>query len=242
MNCPRPVRSRAISAAMIEKAACAPALGSPWNVAETSAGDSPAVAAQHRVACDGLHRRAVALEVAVRPAQPEAREARHHEPRVQLRQRVPAAEEAVDDARGVVLDVRVGNAHEVEEQLAAGLAAQVEGDALVAARGVVEGVAAVPEALADVAAGEARAHRALRLLPRHVADVAAGGREVLDRLDLDHLGAEVGEHERAGRPRPHDCLREDAQPREGARVVRGVGRGGHQTTFRWRRTATSCLV
>ena len=29
MNCPRPVRSRAMSAAMIEKAACAPAFGSP---------------------------------------------------------------------------------------------------------------------------------------------------------------------------------------------------------------------
>ena len=173
------------------------------------------VAAQRGVADDGLHDVAVALVVGVRAADPEAREAHHDQPRVDLRQRRPVDLEVPDDVGRVVLDEGVGLADEVVEELAAALAGEVERDRLAGALGVVEPRLTVPEALAGVAVDVVAAGRARQQRRVEVALHRAGGVEVLDRLDLDHLGAEVGEDQRRVGTRPNDRLREDAHPLEG---------------------------
>jgi hypothetical protein len=42
----------------------------------------------------------------------------------------------------------------------------------------------------------------------------AGRAQVLDRLDLDHFSAEVGQDHRGERAGPHQALRQDADTRE----------------------------
>ena len=201
------------------------------------------VAAHQGVTGQRLHRRSEALEIAVGAAQAEAGEADHDQLRIDLGQRRPVDAEMPGDGLRVVLDEGVRVAHEFQEQLVAALAVQIERDALVGALRVVEEGVAVPEALARIAVHEARPGRALALPRRDVPVEGSRRVEVLDRLDLDHLRAEVREDHRAERPGPDDRLREHAhalQRQPGGRLARCLR--GHQTTFRWRSRTTCSRV
>ena len=110
------------------------------------------------------------------------------------------------------LDDGVGAAHQLEEDLAALLGAQVEGDR--------------PLAAADV---EVHQRRALDDRPGHLADVVAGG-----RLDLDDVGAEVGER-RGDRARSEHRALDDADAAERRRG--GGGAGGERSSEQVRPSA-----
>src|SRR5207249_4238958 len=115
-----------------------------------------------------------------------------HQPRVQARQVIPADPEPVHDTRAEVLDDDVGAADEVEEYLAARCALQVE----------------YQRALAAVPADEAEELEPERIAAR--------------RLDLDDVGAELGEQQRTERTRDEIAEVEDTDPLEaGARSVAG---------------------
>jgi hypothetical protein len=113
------------------------------------------------------------------------------EARVELRERLLAEAEPLHRAGLEVLAEDVGAGDELEHDLAAARILGVDGDALLVA--VEEGEEA-----------RAGAHE----LPRVVA---------AERLDLDHLGAEVAEDDPAGRPHHH--VRELDHPQAGERQV-----------------------
>ena len=116
-------------------------------------------------------RDAVARHVAVRAGRAVAGDRAEHDARVDLAQLLEAEPAAFEPAGAHRLDDRVGVAHELEERVAARVGAQVEHDALLAP--------------ADVQEEE---RDAFDDRPRHPAPVVA-----LRRLDLDDVGAEVGE-------------------------------------------------
>ena len=146
--------------------------------------------AAHRLGDD-----VVARAQPIRPGVAEAGDRRIDQPRVHGLQRVVAQAELVHRAGAVVLHHHVGGLHEVEEQLAAGL--EVERHALLAAVQVhVVRAFAVPE----------------RCEVARV--VAAAG-----LLDLDDLGAHVGQHHGAEGAGEHAGQVEDAQSGECASAV-----------------------
>ena len=203
-----------------------PALGVAVREAGREGGIAVAVASQEGVAAERVHRGGEALEAAVGAGRPEAGEARLDDARIEFGEPRVVQPELLDDAHGVVLDVDVGDAHQLAQQLDAVGPLDVQRDALVVALGVVEVGVAVPEALARVAVRVERAERALQVELGQVAVVRARRVDVLDRLDLDHVGPEVGEDQAGRRPRPDDRLGEHAHALEGQpRLAAGFGSG-----------------
>ena len=131
-------------------------------------------------------------------------------------QRLVAQAPPLEAARAHRLDHGVGPAHQVEERLAASVGAQVERDRALAP--------------ADV---QVHQRDALDDGPGHLADVVARG-----RLDLDDVGAEVGQVGGDGARSEHRAL-DDADARQGrspgaarrSRLgsSRHVGRHDHRT-------------
>ena len=189
-------------------------------------GIAVAIASQVGVAAERVHGGREALESAVGAGGPEAGEARLDDARIELGEPRVVQPELLDDAHCVVLDVDVRDAHQIAQQPDAVGPFDVQRDALVIALRVVEVGVAVPEALARVAVRVERAEGALQVQLGQVAIVRARRVDVLDRLDLDHLGPEVGEDQARCRARPDDRLREHAHALEGQpRLAAGVGRG-----------------
>jgi hypothetical protein len=150
----------------------------------------------------GLGERAGTGTVGVRTAAAIRAHAHDDEPIVQRLELREVASPARPHGLGQVLDEHVGRAHERRERppvvTVVTVGIQVEGDgALVATDRLPRDGAPIP----------ALPHRAHRI---------AGG-----RLDLDDVGAEVGQHRRDLRCREHRRDLEDAQPRERPQV--GVG-------------------
>jgi hypothetical protein len=139
---------------------------------------------------------------------------RHHDqPGVEAEQRVGAQPELLHHPRREVLDDRVGPAHQLLEQAAALFGLQVEGDrALVGVHGV-EHPAVLPPVV-DVGAH-----------PAGVADAVGP----LDRLDLDHVGAERSQRMGGGGPGPERGEVDDPDTRK-----RQPPCGLHRTVFPWR--------
>ena len=134
----------------------------------------------------------------MRSGLPVAGNRRVNQPRILSRQRVVCEAEAGHDAGTIVLDYDVRRPRQPFEDGAALAGLQVERDASLAA---VDGVEA----------GAVEAGR-----PRHLPRRVAGG-----RLDLDHVGAEIGEQHRAERAGHHLRGVEDAQ------TIEGAGESGH---------------
>src|SRR5439155_17129623 len=86
-------------------------------------------------------------------------------------------------------------------------------------RAVVEPRLTIPEALGvvsvDVVTADVRLHEEVGDMPHHRPRRV----EVLNRLDLNHLGAEVREDQRGEWPGPDDPLRDDADAGEGSFAV-----------------------
>ena len=194
------VEQRDVAVATDTVAACTPEAGQHGDRRRIAAGQvdereaalgrrAVRVAGQAHPPCEPLHHVVVAALGGARPGHAEARERAADDPRVDVLQvvvgqpqlrRLVAAQVRVDD---------VGAAHQVLEDVARLRVAQVERDAPLVA---VERL----EEERVLALGERR----------HVAaDVAAGGRV----LDLDHVGAEVGELQRAPGPGAELLDRED---------------------------------
>ena len=143
-------------------------------VGVAGAGHRPA----HRV-----QREVGALEVAVRAGLPEVGDRGHDELRLHLAQHVVAEPQPLHDAGPVVLDQHVGGRDEVEQALAALVGAEIEDDA--------------------VLVGVEEQEHAGAIEPGHVAEERGQGPSgvAAGPLDLDHLGAGVGEDARAERAR-----------------------------------------
>ena len=140
---------------------------------------------------------AVAGHVLVGAGHAVAGDGAEHDAGVHLAAGLVAEPAPLEAPRAHGLDDRVGAGHQVEEHRPALLGAQVEGDRALAP--------------ADV---EVHQRGALDDRPRHLADVVARG-----RLDLDHVGAEVGQGGRDGAGPEHRAL-------DDADAVQGGG-GGH---------------
>ena len=179
----RPVRSRSSRPAAMPSAEVEPA----HEVRERAAAAQrrAALRARHREQpAGGLRHDVVARLARARARLAEARERRHHEARVPRLEHVGAEPAARQVAGAEVLDERVGAVHEPQQDLAALGRAEVERDGALAAVRVLEGERRLAHGRGAVAIVVAR----------------------LRALDLDHLGAEVGEHR--GRERPRDDARE----------------------------------
>ena len=137
--------------------------------------------------------------VLVRPGQ-ETLDRHDDEARIGRLQRIEAEPEPVHRAGCVIVEAHIGRAHELEEDRLALRRLEVDRDAALVA---VEVVVARPRA---------------RHAPRLVAAVRV--------LDLDHVGAEIGEDERRRRPGDDVPQLENAQARErqwcGCRISHGV--------------------
>ena len=170
------------------------------------------IAAERVEPAEGGDRRGVTAQLAQRAllAAPGHRE--HHEVRPALAQRLVAEAVTIEHARREVLDRHVAVRGEVEQQVAPGVGGEVDAEAELAAVDVVE-------------------HRLLlgvrcvlhdrRGLPHVV--------EALARLDLDHLGAEEGEHLAGDGPGPDPAEVEHAhtlQQHQCASGAGGTGPGG----------------
>ena len=118
----------------------------------------------------------------VRAVLAEPRDPRDHEPRVAGVQHVGAEPEPLQPPGPEVLDEHGGVGDEAEQDVAVGVVLEVEHDRALAAVGQLE-----PQALAVAL-----------VAPRHRAQAVAVG-----ALDLDHVGAEVGEVARAVRSGDH---------------------------------------
>ena len=130
--------------------------------------------------------------VGVRAVEPVAGERDADDLRINLTQHVVGETELPDRARPEIGDERVGARDDPMEIGAAGGGGEIERDALLAAVEAREIGVVRPDAMrADVAR-----------------DVAFG------RLDLDHLGAEIGEHQAAIRPGQHVADLDDANAGE----------------------------
>ena len=152
----------------------------------------------------GLDVRAVGDPVAPRAGRAEAADGNHHESGIHLAQLFVGEAEVGHDAGAVVLDDDIGLRGEVEEDAAALVGREVEGDIALVAVHLVEVAGAVPVVLAGVEAG--------------VVAAARGGAR--GQLDLDDLGAEVGEVAAGDRSGPVVRDLDDTEAREG-------GVGGH---------------
>ena len=146
-------------------------------------------------------RDAVTRHVAVRAGRAVAGDVAQHDARIDLAHLVEADAPSFERAGSHRHDDRVGFAHEVEEDLDAFRLAQVERDA----------------ALAPVAL-PVQERDAVDDRPAHLAHVVAAG-----RLDLEHIGAEVGEQgTQRARPQQRGVEHTDT-----AKRLDEVGIGGH---------------
>ena len=143
------------------------------------------------------------------PGIAEAAKRRVDDPGVALPDDFVAQPKPVHDAGAHVLEHRVGVFAQAEEGLAVGFVLEVERDAALVAVDAAEVTAVVAASVdARLALGgvdEVLGNRRRR--PRHVA-----GR----RLDLDHVGAEVGEDRRAEGPGEGHRAVDDCEVAEGA--------------------------
>ena len=143
---------------------------------------------------------AVARHVLVRAGHAVAGDGAEHDPRVDLEARLVADAALVEPARPHGLDHRVGSRDQLEEHRPALVGAEVEHDRSLAP--------------ADV---EVHQRGALDDRPGHLPDVVARG-----RLDLDDVGAEVGE--RGGdRARAEHRALDDPDAGEGSGDLIGTG-------------------
>ena len=146
-----------------------------------------------------------ALRVGSRLA--EARDRRHHQPRMLALELLPAVAEPLHHARTEVLDEHVGALEQPLEHAAVGRGVEIEREALLAAveRDEVGG------RVADEGADPARV-------------VAAAG-----RLDLDHARTQIGEHLGAERTGEHARQIDDEDPGERARGRHRLATGALET-------------
>src|SRR5262245_57497196 len=148
----------------------------------------------HRLG-DGL----IALVVAIGARRAEALDAGEHQPRIQLAQHRPAEAETLDDAGTEVLQQHVGRLQQRSEDFLAPLGLEVKREAaLVGVEREIEQAVGVGAVLEDVA--------------RRVALVRL--------LDLDHVGAQPGQHLAARRPGL--IVREIHDPNALQRLTHGV--------------------
>ena len=145
---------------------------------------------------DGLHDPrpgvvgdAVAGHVLVRAGGPVARQGGEHKPGVGRRQHVVAEAQSGQRAGTHGLHHHVGGGGQIDVEPAASLVLEVEGDAALAPVGV-----------------QVQQRHALDDGPGHLADVVARG-----RLDLDHVGAQVGQ-KRAQMARPEQARLDHPHP------------------------------
>ena len=120
-----------------------------------------------------------AAPIGIGAGAPEAGNLAIDQPRVGLLQPVVAEAEALHGAAAVVLDHHVGGLEKPAHHLLAALGLQIDGDAALVAVHHHEG----RRFALDIDGGEA-------------AGIVATG----DSLDLDHLGAEIGQQHARGRP------------------------------------------
>ena len=155
-------------------------------------------------------RDAVARHVAVRTGHAVAGDRAEHDLRIDLLQLVEPEPAACESARSHRLDDCVGILHQLEERFLAGVGAEVEHDALLAAADVQE-----------------QQRDAFDDRPRHAAAVVA-----LRRFDLDHVGAEIGKV-RGEVARTEHRHFDDAQAREWSRsFLRHARTFAHATAAR----------
>ena len=140
------------------------------------------------------------------PGLAEARRVRVHETRIQGLEVAPGEPEIRQHAQRVVGDEHVGLPHQTEQDLARLGVLQVEGDAALAAAGQQPAVVLL----------------ALRER-RHLVEVAVRV-PGLGRLDLHHVGAEVGHHRRRG------GAEHEAADVEDAESVENGAHGSHSTS------------
>jgi len=145
---------------------------------------------------------------------PKPGEADHHQLRVGRVQHLPADAEVIRHVGRVVLQEHVRLGDQLQGQAAPAFAGQVERGRQVAPLGVVENHHPVPEALRAVAVEVADAPEALHNDVGDVPQLGARRVEMLDRLDLDDLSAQVRQDHRAERASPHQALRQDPDTSE----------------------------
>jgi hypothetical protein len=156
-----------------------------------------------------LDQRAEARLVPPRPALAPAGHADHDQLRVAREQHVRTQAHLLERAGAIVLDQHLRRAGEAEQQLAPGVLAQIEAEALLVAR-----VDLPPQ------------RHALRL---PVPEVVAAAR----LLDLDHLGAEVGQHVR------QDVARDQARQVQHPHAIERAPRGRVELVRLHRRAASA---
>ena len=152
------------------------------------------IAAQGRVAADGVQGHAHAT---VTPVRPSVAVAGHHdddEVGPDPAKRVVVEAEGVEDAIGVVAYDHVAEVGQPGEALGAAGAGEVQGYAQLAPVHAVEGRLPVPGPLSRIA---------LRVAWRRATRVYGAPSDPLERLDLDHLRAEVAEKGGAEGRRPY---------------------------------------
>ena len=154
-----------------------------------------------------LDGRAVGPVVHPGPALAEGRHRDHDELGVRLAEPWVVESQPGQDAGGVVLDHGIGLRDEAQQKVDAAPAGQVESDPQLVAAGRVEGGRLLVELLGD---------RLRRRFP------AAPPVEVLAGLDLDHVGAEVGELAGGERPGPAHRQVDNADVAEQRGSARGL--------------------
>ena len=141
-----------------------------------------------------------AAALSVRPGPPKARDGAVDEAGIVLRQSLIAQAQPVERAGPKVLGDRVGRGDQLAQHLAPAIRLQVDGDPALVAVHHHEG--------RGLAADRGR---------RQLAGVVT----VRRALDLDHVGAHVGEHKAANRP-SHDVAELDnAHPGKGTSALVG---------------------
>jgi hypothetical protein len=154
----------------------------------------------------GLRERAA---LAPRPVEPEAGHAHVDDAGIDRQHLLPGEAPVLDDPRREVLDEHVGPLHELQEQRAPALGRDIEREVELVGVDHREHVAVLPPPLgAEHGTGEPHA-------------VGMG-----DRLDVDHLRAEHGQHVGAGGTGPPRREVEHLHPRQRERggIGTGVGR------------------